>query len=204
MVVRNVAFEATRKDILGLFTPFGAVKSCRLPRKFDGTHRWAGGGGRRGRAGRAGALRAGADAQEGGAAGRSAAGYRAGKRSVWPAAVAVCSALKLATRGWPGKPQEAGLAACATAVLLQRSPAERCPPNCPSACPPARLRRRGFAFVDFATKQEARNAMEAVAGAHLYGRRLVLEWAGERLASLESDSLAGWAGGCMPEGQGPN
>lgn len=53
MVVRNVAFEATRKDILGLFTPFGAVKSCRLPRKFDGTHRWAGGpggrvGGRRG------------------------------------------------------------------------------------------------------------------------------------------------------------
>ncbi len=39
MVVRNVAFEATRKDILGLFTPFGAVKSCRLPRKFDGTHR---------------------------------------------------------------------------------------------------------------------------------------------------------------------
>lgn len=40
MVVRNVAFEATRKDILGLFTPFGHVKSCRLPRKFDGTHRW--------------------------------------------------------------------------------------------------------------------------------------------------------------------
>lgn len=39
LVVRNVAFEATRKDILGLFTPFGAVKSCRLPRKFDGTHR---------------------------------------------------------------------------------------------------------------------------------------------------------------------
>lgn len=39
MVVRNVAFEATRKDIMGLFTPFGAVKSCRLPRKFDGTHR---------------------------------------------------------------------------------------------------------------------------------------------------------------------
>ena len=39
VVVRNVAFEATRKDILGLFTPFGHVKSCRLPRKFDGTHR---------------------------------------------------------------------------------------------------------------------------------------------------------------------
>lgn len=40
MAVRNVAFEATRKDIMGLFTPFGHVKSCRLPRKFDGTHRW--------------------------------------------------------------------------------------------------------------------------------------------------------------------
>ena len=39
MVVRNVAFEATRKDIMGLFMPFGHVKSCRLPRKFDGTHR---------------------------------------------------------------------------------------------------------------------------------------------------------------------
>ena len=41
LVVRNVAFEATRKDIMGLFTPFGHVKSCRLPRKFDGTHRCA-------------------------------------------------------------------------------------------------------------------------------------------------------------------
>jgi multiple RNA-binding domain-containing protein 1 len=74
VVVRNVAFEATRKDILGLFTPFGHVKSCRLPRKFDGSH-------------------------------------------------------------------------------------------------------RGFAFVDFSTRQEARAAVEAVAGTHLYGRRLVIEWA---------------------------
>jgi hypothetical protein len=41
MVVLNVAFEAIRKDIIGLFTPFGHVKSCRLPRKFDGTHKWA-------------------------------------------------------------------------------------------------------------------------------------------------------------------
>ncbi|KFM27346.1 Multiple RNA-binding domain-containing protein 1 [Auxenochlorella protothecoides] len=39
IVVRNVAFEATRKDVLGLFSSFGDVKSCRLPRKFDGTHR---------------------------------------------------------------------------------------------------------------------------------------------------------------------
>jgi multiple RNA-binding domain-containing protein 1 len=38
-------------------------------------------------------------------------------------------------------------------------------------------RCRGFAFVDFLTKQEALNAKEAVTGAHLYGRRLVIEWA---------------------------
>ena len=31
--------------------------------------------------------------------------------------------------------------------------------------------------MDFVTKQEARNSMEAVAGTHLYGRRLVVEWA---------------------------
>lgn len=41
LVVRNVAFEGTRKDVLGLFSPFGAVRSCRLPRKFDGSHRCA-------------------------------------------------------------------------------------------------------------------------------------------------------------------
>ena len=71
-----MAFEATRKDILGLFTPFGHVKSCRLPRKFDGSH-------------------------------------------------------------------------------------------------------RGFAFVDFSTRQEARAAVDAVGATHLYGRRLVIEWAEE-------------------------
>lgn len=38
-MVRNVAFEATRKDIAGLFSPFGHLKSCRLPKKFDGSHR---------------------------------------------------------------------------------------------------------------------------------------------------------------------
>lgn len=36
---------------------------------------------------------------------------------------------------------------------------------------------RGFAFVDFLSHQEALNAMEGVAGTHLYGRRLVCEWA---------------------------
>lgn len=34
--------QATRKDIMGLFTPFGQIKSCRLPRKFDGNHRCGG------------------------------------------------------------------------------------------------------------------------------------------------------------------
>lgn len=76
IVVRNLAFEASRGDILGLFTPFGAVKSCRLPRKFDGSH-------------------------------------------------------------------------------------------------------RGFAFVEFATPQEARGAVDAVTGTHLYGRRLAIEWAAD-------------------------
>ena len=76
LVVRNVAFEATRKDLMGLFGPFGHIKSCRLPKKFDGSH-------------------------------------------------------------------------------------------------------RGFAFVEFVTKQEAGNAMEGVGGTHLYGRRLVVEYAAQ-------------------------
>lgn len=38
---------------------------------------------------------------------------------------------------------------------------------------------RGFAFVDFLSHQEAVNAMEAIAGTHLYGRRLVTEWAAQ-------------------------
>ena len=41
LVVRNVAFEGTRKDVMSLFSPFGHMKSCRLPRKFDGTPRYA-------------------------------------------------------------------------------------------------------------------------------------------------------------------
>ena len=39
LVVRNVAFEATRRDVQKLFNPFGVLKSCRLPKKFDGAHR---------------------------------------------------------------------------------------------------------------------------------------------------------------------
>lgn len=39
LLVRNVAFEAAKREIRELFRPFGQVKSLRLPRKFDGTHR---------------------------------------------------------------------------------------------------------------------------------------------------------------------
>ena len=39
LLVRNLAFEATRKDVAELFSPFGAVRSVRLPKKFDGSHR---------------------------------------------------------------------------------------------------------------------------------------------------------------------
>ena len=39
LIVRNVAFEATKEDVRRLFAPFGQVKSLRLPKKFDGTHR---------------------------------------------------------------------------------------------------------------------------------------------------------------------
>ena len=74
--VKNLAFEATRQDVLNLFTALGEVKSCRLPKKFDGTH-------------------------------------------------------------------------------------------------------RGFAFVDFASAAEAKTAISSISGTHLYGRRLVLEYAAE-------------------------
>jgi multiple RNA-binding domain-containing protein 1 len=79
IVVRNVAFEATRRDVQKLFNPFGTLKSCRLPKKFDGAH-------------------------------------------------------------------------------------------------------RGFAFVELATRRETSAALEALAGTHLYGRRLVIE-----RAALEDD-----------------
>nr|XP_020022553.1 probable RNA-binding protein 19 isoform X2 [Castor canadensis] len=37
---------------------------------------------------------------------------------------------------------------------------------------------RGFGFVDFLTKQDAKRAFNALChSTHLYGRRLVLEWA---------------------------
>jgi multiple RNA-binding domain-containing protein 1 len=74
ILVRNLAFEATAKDVRGLMNPFGHVKTCRLPKKFDGS-------------------------------------------------------------------------------------------------------TRGFAFVEFATKGEAQNAVRSVHHTHLYGRRLLVEYA---------------------------
>jgi multiple RNA-binding domain-containing protein 1 len=102
LVVRNVAFEATRADVLALFAPFGAVRSCRLPRKFDGGH-------------------------------------------------------------------------------------------------------RGFAFLEFATPAEAAAAVEAVTGVHLYGRRLVLEWAAgegglDELRAKAADGFRGDAGALAARG----
>ena len=38
---------------------------------------------------------------------------------------------------------------------------------------------QGFGFVEFLTHQEAVNAMSSLAGTHLYGRRLVIDWAKE-------------------------
>ena len=38
---------------------------------------------------------------------------------------------------------------------------------------------RGFGFVDFLTREEAVNCLNALENAHLYGRRLVIDWAEE-------------------------
>ncbi|CBI27238.3 unnamed protein product, partial [Vitis vinifera] len=88
LIVRNVAFEATEKDLRQLFSPFGQIKSLRLPMKF-GSH-------------------------------------------------------------------------------------------------------RGFAFVEFVTKQEAQNALQALSSTHLYGRHLVMERAkeGESLEELRARTAA--------------
>lgn len=88
LIVRNVAFEATEKELRQLFSPFGQIKSLRLPMKF-GNH-------------------------------------------------------------------------------------------------------RGFAFVEYVTKKEAQNALEALSSTHLYGRHLVLERAkeGESLEELRARTEA--------------
>ncbi|GAA5854883.1 hypothetical protein JCM3766R1_005434, partial [Sporobolomyces carnicolor] len=76
MLVKNVPFEATRKELRQLFSAYGQLKSVRLPRKMDNT-------------------------------------------------------------------------------------------------------TRGFAFLDFATRRDAESAFGALEHAHLLGRHLVLQWAGE-------------------------
>ncbi|KAI0498956.1 hypothetical protein KFK09_019854 [Dendrobium nobile] len=88
LIVRNVAFEATEKDLRQLLSPFGQIKSLRLPMKL-GSH-------------------------------------------------------------------------------------------------------RGFAFVEYFTKQEAQNALQALSSTHLYGRHLVLERAkeGESLEELRARTAA--------------
>ncbi|KAJ3101203.1 putative RNA-binding protein 19 [Physocladia obscura] len=82
LIIRNIPFQATKKDVKQLFSAFGQVKTVRLPLKFDGTH-------------------------------------------------------------------------------------------------------RGFAFVDFLTKQEAKAAFATLGSTHLYGRHLVMEWA-EDESSIEA------------------
>lgn len=91
LLARNVAFEATEKDLRQLFSPFGQIKSLRLPMKL-GKH-------------------------------------------------------------------------------------------------------RGFAFVEFVTKQEAQNALKALSNTHLYGRHLVLERAkeGETLEELRERTATQFA-----------
>lgn len=39
---------------------------------------------------------------------------------------------------------------------------------------------RGFAFVEFASRQEAKSAVAALSSSHLYGRHIVLEWAEDK------------------------
>jgi len=38
---------------------------------------------------------------------------------------------------------------------------------------------RGFAFIDFMSKQEAKNAFQKLQDTHLYGRHLVIEYSKE-------------------------
>ena len=39
LLVKNVPFQATRKELVKLFGSFGQLRSVRLPKKFDGSHR---------------------------------------------------------------------------------------------------------------------------------------------------------------------
>lgn len=39
LIVRNLAFEATKRDVRQLFSAFGEIKTVRLPKRMDGSHR---------------------------------------------------------------------------------------------------------------------------------------------------------------------
>jgi multiple RNA-binding domain-containing protein 1 len=39
LLVRNLAFQATIREVRELFGSFGKVKTVRIPKKFDGSHR---------------------------------------------------------------------------------------------------------------------------------------------------------------------
>jgi hypothetical protein len=39
LIVRNVAFETTKRELRELFGAFGQLKTVRIPQKFDGNHR---------------------------------------------------------------------------------------------------------------------------------------------------------------------
>ena len=54
-------------------------------------------------------------------------------------------------------------------------------------------RSRGFAFLEFVTRQEAENAYAALKHTHLLGRHLVLQWAEEDTA-VNVDELRRRAG----------
>ena len=54
-------------------------------------------------------------------------------------------------------------------------------------------RSRGFAFLDFITRQEAENAYNTLRHTHLLGRHLVLEWA-EDDSSVDIEELRRKAG----------
>lgn len=39
IIVKNLAFESTKKEVKELFSSYGQIKTLRLPKKFDGTSR---------------------------------------------------------------------------------------------------------------------------------------------------------------------
>ena len=39
LIIKNLAFECTKSELHQLLSTFGQVKSLRLPKKFDGSHR---------------------------------------------------------------------------------------------------------------------------------------------------------------------